>query len=203
MMTINRPMTFPMIGSAATGENPARTGRKEQHVIEFFVPGVPVPKGSTRAFVVKGRAITTGSNAPEVRTWQGSIAQVAERAGVTPKGGPVELVCWFVFPRPKSHYRTGKHAGELRNDAPTLMDVRPDKDKLERAVLDALTGVAYRDDAQVALGSSGKRYTHVEEVSGVHIRVRLAVTRLPNTELEQPGDAARFVAGGGHMEGEG
>lgn len=30
--------------------------------ISFFVAGTPQPKGSTRAFVVKGRAVTTSSN---------------------------------------------------------------------------------------------------------------------------------------------
>ena len=142
-------------------------------MIEFFVPGVPVPKGSTRAFVVKGRAITTATNAAEQRAWQGSIAIAAQQAGVTPMVGPVELVCWFVFPRPKGHYRMGKHAGKLRDDAPTLVDGRPDGDKLDRAVRDALTGVVYRDDAQVAIWSGGKRYASPGEVAGVHIRIVL------------------------------
>ena len=42
--------------------------------------------------------------------------------------------------------------------------VKPDLDKLIRAVLDGLTGVAYVDDAQVTLISASKSYGSVEGV---------------------------------------
>lgn len=67
---------------------------------------------------------------------------------------PVEIGITFVFVRPKSHY-TSK--GELRAGAPTHPG-KPDIDKLCRAVLDALTGILYHDDAQVVSLNASKRY---------------------------------------------
>lgn len=65
---------------------------------------------------------------------------------------PVRIVIDFVFARPKSHMRkTG-----LAQDAPSLP--RPDIDNLEKAVLDALNGVAWRDDTQVACVAKEKSY---------------------------------------------
>lgn len=62
------------------------------------------------------------------------------------------MVIDFVFARPKSHMRkTG-----IAKDAPQLP--RPDIDNLEKAVLDALNGVAYEDDSQVACVTKEKLY---------------------------------------------
>ena len=67
-----------------------------------------------------------------------------------PLTGPIRVDAVFRFPRPKSHYRTGKHAGELRADAPTFKSSKPDGEKLERSTYDALTDAGvWRDDAQV------------------------------------------------------
>ncbi|MFZ1730810.1 MAG: RusA family crossover junction endodeoxyribonuclease [Bacteroidota bacterium] len=55
----------------------------------------------------------------------------------------------FLLPRPKSHFRSGRNAHLLRETAPRFPTSKPDADKLSRAVLEALTGVAYKDDAQV------------------------------------------------------
>jgi len=60
----------------------------------------------------------------------------------------------FQFVRPKSHY-TAK--GALRDAAPRHVG-KPDIDKLCRAVLDALTGIAYADDSQVVALDASKVY---------------------------------------------
>ncbi|MCR4339570.1 MAG: RusA family crossover junction endodeoxyribonuclease [Gemmatimonadaceae bacterium] len=51
--------------------------------------------------------------------------------------------------RPAGHYGTGRNAGTVRPCAPEWPTTKPDADKLTRALLDALTGVAYVDDSQV------------------------------------------------------
>ncbi len=61
----------------------------------------------------------------------------------------------FVFNRPKT----------VKRDEPY---VRPDLDKLIRAVLDGLTGVAYEDDQQVVRLTAQKAYGETE---GVHIKI--------------------------------
>jgi Holliday junction resolvase RusA-like endonuclease len=65
--------------------------------------------------------------------------------------GAVGVVATFYVARPKGHYGTGRNAGQLRKSAPAYPTTRSggDVDKLARAVLDALAGVAYRDDSQV------------------------------------------------------
>ena len=93
--------------------------------------------------------------------WKSLIAAAAKpHTPPVPILGPVRVELTFVFPRPKSHYRTGKNAGVLRDDAPTWHTSKPDRDNLEKAVLDALTqlGGFWRDDSQVCAGSVSKRY---------------------------------------------
>lgn len=49
--------------------------------------------------------------------------------------------------------------------------VKPDIDKLTRAVLDALTGAAYKDDGQVTALHVMKRYATAEHPAGVWVQV--------------------------------
>lgn len=138
----------------------------------FFVPGIPVAKGSAKAFYVKslGRAVVTQTNAAKQKPWASLISVMAQNAGVRPVQGPVKLSMSFYFPRPKSHYRTGKNASILKDDAPAFHTTKPDADKLCRCVYDALTGVAYTDDSQVASWGCGeKRYS--EKNPGAEIRI--------------------------------
>lgn len=118
----------------------------------FFVAGIPVPKGSARAFLhnKSGRIVTRQDNADRQKPWASSIGYAAQQAGLVPVDGPVGISLDFTMPRPKGHYRTGKNAGELRGGAPFYHATKPDIDKLERCVFDALTGIAWKDDSQVA-----------------------------------------------------
>jgi crossover junction endodeoxyribonuclease RusA len=65
----------------------------------------------------------------------------------------VELT--FTFKRPKSHV-TSK--GTLREGYSEYHVQRPDVDKLSRAILDALTGIAYQDDSQVVTLAATKTW---------------------------------------------
>lgn len=49
--------------------------------------------------------------------------------------------------------------------------VKPDIDKLTRAVLDAMTGVVYEDDAQIVLLIAEKRYSSAVAPPGVGVAV--------------------------------
>jgi len=118
--------------------------------VTFTVAGDPVPQGSKQAYVVKGRAVVTERGRATLGPWRNQIAAAALELLEEPLAGPVAVCLSFAFTRPKSHYRTGRYAGELLPAAPTRHSTRPDVDKLARAVLDALTGVAFRDDGQVS-----------------------------------------------------
>lgn len=122
------------------------------------VLGDPVPQGSKQAYVVKGRAIVTERGRATLGPWRNQIAAIAAAELEEPLAGPLWVCLAFTLGRPKSHYRTGARAGELLERAPLAHSTRPDIDKLARAVLDALTGVAYRDDGQVSELSITKRF---------------------------------------------
>lgn len=120
-------------------------------MITFFVPGIPVAKGSGRAFFNKGmkRPIVVQDNAARQKPWASAISYFAQEAGTTILDGPVSLRLLFVMPRPKSHYRTGMNAHLLKPNAPGWHTSTPDLDKLIRCVKDALTNIAWKDDRQV------------------------------------------------------
>jgi Holliday junction resolvase RusA-like endonuclease len=129
--------------------------------VTFTVPGLPQPAGSKRAFAHRttGRIVVTDAN-KNARSWKTDVAGVAAAAmrGAPLLEGPLELAVIFHVPRPKGHYGTGRNAGAVRAAAPTHPTVKPDVTKLLRAVEDAMTGIVWRDDAQVVVQRAEKRY---------------------------------------------
>lgn len=69
-----------------------------------------------------------------------------DKAPLTLINTPVDLALMFNFPRPKSHYGTGRNEGVLKDRAPKHHIQRPDVDNLAKCVLDALNGIFWRDD---------------------------------------------------------
>ncbi len=124
------------------------------------VHGEAKPAGSKMAYIVKGRARIT-DDCKKSRSWKTDVNQVAADAwGDQPLLiGPVYLQVVFFIQRPKSHYGTGKNAATLKASSPEYHTSKPDATKLLRAVEDALTGVCWRDDAQVCVQKVMKRYS--------------------------------------------
>lgn len=142
--------------------------------VKFFAAGAPQTKGSARAFMRPGmrQPVVTNDN-PRAKAWQGVVSEAARQAGVVMLQGEIELDLCFLFPRPKGHYRTGKNAHLLREGAPRRPAGKPDGDKCERVVLDALTGLAYADDAQVVRCTWKKEFVGYRgwPHAGVSVRV--------------------------------
>jgi Holliday junction resolvase RusA-like endonuclease len=119
--------------------------------IRFTVAGVPAPQGSkTVARSSSGRSFVREDN-PETEPWRNAVAAAAVEAmgGREPLGNPLYVEVTFRFARTQDHYRSGRHAGELKDRAPTYKPKRPDLDKLVRALGDAITGIVCVDDAQI------------------------------------------------------
>ena len=134
--------------------------------IRLFVSGTPKGQPRPRAFARNGmvRMYDPG-------TAEGWKAQVAEafrnELPEAPILEPVAVKLFFRMPRPKKHFRTGKHSHELRPDAPTLYAKTPDADNLAKAVLDALTILGlWKDDAQVVELHIEKRWVDLGQPSG-------------------------------------
>lgn len=115
-------------------------------MIEFLIPGRPACKGSTVSFPYRGR-IVTKTDSENLKAWTRAVGIAAIAAGVhiLPLGTGVAVTVDYEFERP----------ARARRAFPC---VRPDCDKLARALLDSLTGVAYFDDGQVVTLSVTKRY---------------------------------------------
>ena len=65
----------------------------------------------------------------------------------------------FYVPRPKGHYKTGKNADVLRDNAPTFPLKKPDVLKLARSTEDAMTGIVWDDDSSSVTLTLRKRFS--------------------------------------------
>ena len=117
------------------------TGDNRTVTIAFSVEGKPIQQGSMRAF--NNRIVHNKTK--DLMAWRGQVGQAAHVAGCTPIDGAISISMRFRYLRPKSVMRT----------QPT---VPPDLDKQIRSILDALTGIAYKDDSQVVQITASKEY---------------------------------------------
>lgn len=136
-------------------------------IIDIFVPGIPRPGGSKTATVIrrKGGEIVMKNGRPLVAMrddakgnaeWKQVVKFFAAQGyDGAPLQGPLLVVFHFTMPRPKSHFNT---KGELRPSATIFHTVKPDATKLARSTEDALTGVFWLDDAQIAAPLPLKTY---------------------------------------------
>jgi Holliday junction resolvase RusA-like endonuclease len=131
----------------------------EGGVVFFTVYGKAEPAGSKRAFVnpKTGKAIVTDAN-KNAKPWKQSVALAASRVYKTALlEGPLILVVKFYELRPKSHFNS-KGALNKKGRESVYPTKKPDATKLLRAVEDAMTGVVYRDDAQIVSQQVFKHY---------------------------------------------
>lgn len=115
---------------------------------EFVIEGRCPTKGSVKSFVhpKTGRVVSMADN-KRLKQWTIDARWQARAAKVSMvyKPHPVTVSVRVEFVKPKT----------AKQVAPT---VRPDADKLLRAILDMLTGVGYADDSQVVYASIIKAY---------------------------------------------
>jgi Holliday junction resolvase RusA-like endonuclease len=125
----------------------------------FTVYGDARPQGS-KTLGNKGGQHWVRDADPRLKGWRLNVGQAAAVAhqGKSLITGPVSLDVTFYRPRNVGHYGTGRNAGKLKPSAPPYPAVAPDVDKLVRAVCDSLSGIVYRDDAQVVDLVARKRF---------------------------------------------
>lgn len=132
-------------------------------MLDFFVAGTPVPQGSKNAYVRGGRAVLVDAN-PRLKAWRAAVRSAAEEAiaedGWETLDEPCKVHLGFIMPSPK-------------RPRWSLPAVKPDIDKLTRAVFDALTDAGvWRDDSRVVSMNVTKRYTGSDgAVPGVWVEV--------------------------------
>jgi Holliday junction resolvase RusA-like endonuclease len=128
-------------------------------IIRFTIPGTPQQQGSRR-YVGNGITIEANKN---LEPWRKVALSCAREAKGGTEGplftGPVQVTMVAYFPRPASHYGTGRNSGVLKPSAPVWHASAPDCDKLERALGDMLTqsGVVL-DDRLIVCWDASKVY---------------------------------------------
>lgn len=145
----------------------------------FTVTGPPATKGSGRAYTYRKRDGTTGvrvaaDNEAALEAWAACVrlealaARQQTRARCIPRPVGVRLEATFHLARPLALQTPRYQAGRVVTPPHT---VKPDLDKLTRAIGDALTGVVYEDDAQIVTLVAAKRYAGIGEFCGVSLIV--------------------------------
>lgn len=134
-------------------------------VLTIDVEGLPIPQGSKSARVQGRRAVIYDDNAALLKPWREKV-EAAARARVALTGWvmlPLQEPCRVdiiaFMPKPPS----------VRRDLPA---VKPDWDKLARAIGDSLTDArVYADDGQVVDGRLRKVYAPAGSPVGARIVV--------------------------------
>jgi Holliday junction resolvase RusA-like endonuclease len=129
--------------------------------IDLTVEGNPVPQGSFR-HIGNGRIISAN---PKLNTWRQTIAdQIATQTHHRLIEAPIRLQLVFTLNRPKS----------VSTSLRPLPTVKPDLDKLVRAVMDAISLERYcqviKDDSLVTDLHAAKRYAD-HTIPGVKIMI--------------------------------
>lgn len=137
--------------------------------VTFFVPGEPRGKGRPRFNRSAGAAYTDR----ETKAYEETIVAFFRKSygGFRyPDTAFLSVSVTALLPIPKSAtkaQRAAMAAGE------TLPSRKPDVDNVQKVVLDALNGVAYKDDARVVDLHGYKRYSitpgllvEIEEIGG-------------------------------------
>lgn len=121
--------------------------------------GPPETQGSKRIVRSKSGQTLLLDASTKTRDWRNRLSQeMAAVAPETPRTDALTVFVWIYLARPKGHYGTGKNAQQLKPNAPKWPTTKPDADKVLRAVLDAGTGIWWKDDAQVVLPLASKLY---------------------------------------------
>lgn len=130
--------------------------------ISFFVEGDPQGQPRHRSSIIRTKA------APKIHTYSTTtkffmrvVREARHHAPATPLTGPLHVDLVFKFARPAS-------VPETR----VWCDRKPDRDNLDKAVLDALTRKKFwQDDCQVCSGGIKKQYALPGERVGVYITI--------------------------------
>lgn len=147
-------------------------------MISFEVPGIPNSQPRQRHTL---RRTKTGKTFIQNYTPQDApvnsykaVVRLCCRFAMREKKlieGPIEMQLVFIFPRSKSQTWKNKPMHRMEHTK------KPDLDNLEKAILDALNGVAWVDDSQVCRVLKEKLIASGDESPRAIVRIRPYVLR--------------------------
>lgn len=153
--------------TATTSQQPGRT-------IRFTMSGAAIPKDRVRHRIVqpKGKRPFVQVYTPkETRDYEERIAKRARRAWgeAEPSLRPIELQVTIHVEIPPGWPKWKREAATRGEILPTGV---PDVDNVVKAISDAMNGIVYRDDGQVATIDAVKLYAPEGTDSYVEVAVR-------------------------------
>lgn len=133
-------------------------------VIDTFIPGIPKATPRTRSFSRNEKAgVYTPKTADD---WKSIIALYIRKYHGLKHSGPVRVELRFYLPRPKRLMR------KKDPDGPIWHTSKPDKDNLEKAVLDIMTNCQiWEDDSQVCSSEVNKYYCGKSGRTGLALKL--------------------------------
>lgn len=135
-------------------------------IISFVVQGIPIPQPRQRHRIVEDHVQNYTPKRHPVQAFKMAARLAARQAYQGPPiAGPVRLSLLFLLPRPSR--LVWKKKPMPREWCPC----KPDRDNLEKALLDALKGIIWIDDAQVCDGQVQKMYAAGREGPCVEVRI--------------------------------
>lgn len=122
-------------------------------MITFTVPGDPKPQGRPR-FVRMGKFVRAYDPKTSV-DFKSKVAFFGTQSGLKPHDGAVMVSVDLYLKRPKAKCR--------KSDSPMKLPCskRPDCDNFAKAIADALTGIAWKDDGQIQTLNVRKWYHEI------------------------------------------
>lgn len=170
---------------AAAGNLGAWLAELAMKTLRFWVSAIPVAQPRHRDFrLPTGRRIQVSApkSHPVHHFRACTVHEFAHCNGDAPPiRGPVALRIVFFFPRLKA----------ARSHARAWKTTRPDLDNLEKAVMDALSGVAYVDDRQVAVKQTAKILASGLDAPGALVEVAELALHVAIPWLSATEDAPR------------
>lgn len=150
-------------------------------ILRFRVIGTAVPQGSASAFVNPRtqKAVLKQSNKAALDDWRSMVGAAALRAREESDIGLIGRIDESISKAKDRAWKPVVITATVRLKAPATPikgrpypTTYPDIDKLLRAILDGLTGVAFHDDAQVVRVLVDKLYATDDEPPGVIVTVQ-------------------------------
>ena len=130
--------------------------------ISLVIPGKPVAKARPRVF--RHGKFTRAVTPTNTVNYETQIRErfATEYPGFEPMDGGLSLMLDADFPIPTS---ASKRKRELMLDGEIYRVQKPDLDNVIKIVMDALTGLAYKDDSQIVEIAATKGWSETPRVS--------------------------------------
>lgn len=133
----------------------------DKNIIETNIPGTPFAKQRPRA-TKKGRFVTIYTP-PETKSYEKRVRdRYYDQNGYRMLDGPLEAEIIGTFPVSDS---ISKKRKKLMLEGKILHTKKPDCDNMAKIALDALNGIAYKDDAQIIKLIIEKKYGENPELN--------------------------------------